>query len=81
MKLQYHAMTWSARSSGQYGHQPAEGGALGEGAAYEILRAVLLLDLLPAQPAAAVRPAATVHALQRLLILRHLSECIDMLVL
>ena len=69
------------QSSGQCGGPPAEGGALGEGPAYEILHAVLLLDLLPAQPAAAVRPAAAVHALQRFLILRHLSECIDMRVL
>lgn len=54
---------------------PAEGGALGERAAYEVLRAVLLQRLIPAQAAAAVRPAPAVRLPQRLLGLQHLQSC------
>ena len=54
---------------------PAEGGALGQRAADEVLRAVLLQSLIPAQAAAAVRPAPAVRLPQRLLRLQHLQLC------
>ncbi len=53
---------------------PAEGGALGEGSPDEVLRSILLQGLVPAQPAAAVRSAAAVQMLQRLLGLQHLHS-------
>ena len=51
---------------------PAEGGALREGTPDEVLRSILLEGFVPAQPAAAVRSAAAVQMLQRLLGLQHL---------
>ena len=53
---------------------PAEGGALGEGTPYEVLRPVLLQGLIPAEAAAAVRSAAAVQALKHLLRLENLHR-------